>query len=63
MVEILLGGQGKKDFIRFKKTVTKSLITSDSTSNLAPLRGNIEDFQDDIGQVQESGFQVQPGTK
>ena len=30
MVELLLGGQGKKDFMRFKKTVIEGLVVSDT---------------------------------
>ncbi len=30
MVELLLGGQGKKDFMTFKKTVTEGLVVSDT---------------------------------
>ena len=43
MVELLLGGQCKKDFMRFKKTVTKGLIAFDSTTSIATPRGIIED--------------------
>ena len=43
MVEVLLGGQDKKDFIRFKKTVTKGLVASDSTATIVFPRGSIED--------------------
>ena len=43
MVELLLGGQGKKDFMRFKKTVTKGLVASDSTTSIATPRGITED--------------------
>ena len=38
MVELLLGGQGKKDFMRFKKTVTKGVVASDSTTSIAAPR-------------------------
>ena len=30
LVELLLGGQGKKDFMRFKKTVTEGMVVSDT---------------------------------
>ena len=43
MVELLLGGQGKKNFMRFKKAVTKSLVASDSTTSIATPRGITED--------------------
>ena len=43
MVELLLGGQGKKDFMRFKKTVTEGLVASDSTTSIATPRGITED--------------------
>ena len=43
MVELLLGGQGKKDFMRFKKVVTKGLVASDSTTGIAAPRGITED--------------------
>ena len=39
MVEILLGVQGKKDFIRFNKTTTKSSVASDITASIAASRG------------------------
>ena len=39
MVELLLGGQGKKDFLRFKETVIKGLVTSDRTISIATPRG------------------------
>ena len=42
MVELLLGGQGKKDFMRFKKAVTKGLVASDSTTSIAAPRGITE---------------------
>ena len=43
MVELLLGGQGEKDFMKFKKTVTKGLVASDSTNSIAETRGITED--------------------
>ena len=43
MVELLLGGQGKKDFMRFKKVVTEGLVASDSTTSIAAPRGITED--------------------
>ena len=43
MVEILLGVQGKTDFIRFKKTVTKGLVASDSTTSIVTSRGITKD--------------------
>ena len=43
MVEVLLGSQGKKDFMRFKKTVTEGLVASDSTTSIATPRGIRED--------------------
>ena len=43
MVKLLLGGQGKKDFMRFKKVVTKGLVASDSTISIAASRGITED--------------------
>ena len=43
IVELLLGGQGKKDFIQSKKTVTKSLVASDRIVTIASLRGIAED--------------------
>ena len=42
MEELLLWGQGKKDFMRFKKTLTKGLIASDSTANVTNPRWIIE---------------------
>ena len=42
MAELLLGGQGKKDFMRFKKTVTKGLVASDSTTSIVTPRGITE---------------------
>ena len=45
MVELLLGGQGKKkDFMRFKKTVTQGLVASDSTSSIVTPREITERF-------------------
>ena len=41
MVELLLGGQGKKDFMRFKKTVTEGLVVSDT--GIAAPRGVTEE--------------------
>ena len=42
--ELLLGGQGKKDLMRFKKTVTKGLVASDSSiSSIVTPRGVTED--------------------
>ena len=38
MVELLLAGQDKEDFMRFKKTVTKGLVASDSTTSIATPR-------------------------
>ena len=35
MVGLLLGGQGKKDFMRFKNTVTEGFVTSDITVSIA----------------------------
>ena len=35
MIELLYRGQGKKDFMRFKKTVTKALVASDSITSIA----------------------------
>ena len=35
MVELLLGGQGKKYFMRFKETMTEGLVASDSTVSIA----------------------------
>ena len=43
MVELLLGGQGKQDFMRFKKAVTKGLVASDSTASIVAPRGITED--------------------
>ena len=43
MMELLLGGQCKKDLMRFKKTATKSLVASDSTASNAVTRGITED--------------------
>ena len=43
MVELLLEGQCKKDFMRFKKTVTKCLVASDSIVSIAAPKGIIED--------------------
>ncbi len=40
MMEQLLGGQGKKDFMRFKKTVTEDLVVSDT--GIAAPRGVTE---------------------
>ena len=42
-MELLLGVQGKKDFMRFKKVVTKGLVASDSTTSIAAPRGITED--------------------
>ena len=39
MVELLLGGQGKQDFMRFKKTVTEGLVASDSTTSIGGAEG------------------------
>ena len=39
MAELLLGGQGKKDFIRFNKTTTKSSVASDIAASIAAPRG------------------------
>ena len=44
MVELLLWGQGKKYFMRFKKTVTKGLVASDSTTSIATLREITENY-------------------
>ena len=41
MVELPLGGQGKKDFMRFKKTVTEGLVVSDT--GIAAPRGVTEE--------------------
>ena len=41
MLELLLGGQGKKDFMRFKKTMTEGLVVSDT--GIAATRGVTED--------------------
>ena len=43
MVELLLGGQGKKDVMRFKKIVTKGLVASYSTASIVIPRGIMED--------------------
>ena len=43
MVEILLGSWGKKDFMRFKKTVTEGLVDSFSTTSIPTSRGITED--------------------
>ena len=43
MVDLLLGGQGKEDFMRFKKTVTKGLVASDSTASIAAPREITDD--------------------
>ena len=43
MVDLLLGGQGKEDFMRFKKTVTKVLVASDSPASIVTPRGITED--------------------
>ena len=43
IVELLLGGHGKKDFIQSKETVTKSLVASDRIVTIASLRGIAED--------------------
>ena len=43
MVELLLGGQGKKDFMRFKKTVINGSIAPHSTANITTPREIIED--------------------
>ena len=34
MVELLLGGQDKKDFMRFKKAITKGLVASNTTTSI-----------------------------
>ena len=38
MVELLLGGQDKKGFMRFKKTVNKGLVASDSSVSIVAPR-------------------------
>ena len=43
MVELIFGGQGKKDFMRFKKTVTKGLEAFGSTTSIATSREITED--------------------
>ena len=43
VVELLLGGQGRKDFMRIKKTVTEGLVASDSTTSVATPRGITEE--------------------
>ena len=43
MMELLFEGQGKKDFMRFKKTVTKALLASNNTGSIATPRGITED--------------------
>ena len=44
MLKLLLGGQDKKDFVRFKKTVTKGLVASDGTDSIVTPREITEDF-------------------
>ena len=57
MVELLLGGQGKKDFMRFKKIVTKDLVALDSTTSIATPRGIIEDsFKMTIDKFKNQAF-------
>ena len=43
MVELLLGREGKKDFVRFKKTVIKELVDSDGTTSITTPRVIAED--------------------
>ena len=43
MVELLFGGQGKKEFMRLKKTVTNCFEASDNTASIATPRGLTED--------------------
>ena len=45
MVELLLRSQGKTDFMRFKKAVTKGLVASDSTAGIATPRRITDDSQ------------------
>ena len=42
-MKVLIRGQGKKDFMRFKKTVTEDLVASDSTASIVVPKGIIED--------------------
>ena len=57
-MQLLLRGQSKQDFMGHKKTTSKDLVASDSTASTATSRGIIENsFEDDVGQVQESGHQ------
>ena len=42
-VKLLLGGQDKKDFMRFKKTVANGLVAFDSTVSISTPRGITED--------------------
>ena len=58
MVEVSLGGEGKKDFMRYKKTVTKVLVASDSIVSIAAPRGIAEDsLKMILDKFKKTGFQ------
>ena len=44
MVELLLAGQGKKNFMRFKKAMMEGLVASNSIVSIISPGGITEDF-------------------